>query len=214
MTDEQAPEISGGQRVAGVGKTGSGKTHALGLLMLYFPRLLVLDPKGGLSDERRKLEGEYLWNLDDVGTKGGKAAKESIERGGPGRLRVPAPLDGDWEPWCKWAYDQGGLTVYIDEIYGVVDTARPGKWLNALYTRGRGLNIGVWTATQRPAWIPRVMLTESEWIFQFRLSDEEDRDRMKKIIGPAALEVLPPRAFLLYHEAWDAPVKYSGIEQV
>lgn len=208
------PLIRGDQRVSAVGKTGSGKTHAMGQLLLWLPRLLVIDPKGGLSNAQRKEEGEYSWLLDDVGTEGGKAAKRDIERGKPGRLRVPAPLDSNYEPWFKWAYEQGGITVYIDEIYGVTGTKQAGNWLTALYSRGRGLKIGVWTATQRPSWVPRFMFSEAEWILNFRLNDEEDRARMRQIIGPRAMEILPERAFLLYYEAWDEPRYYSSVEIV
>ena len=199
-------------RVAFVGKTQSGKTHAAGLLLLGVPRLLVLDPKGRLSDRARRAGGKYSWNLADWESKEGRAARESIARGGAGRLRVPAPIGGDYEPYLEWAYRQESITVYIDELYGVAGgSTRPGVWLNALYTRGAELGIGTWSATQRPANVPVVAFSEAEWLVLFRLTKPADIKRMEEEIGPDARRRLHPREFLLYNDVWDSPKFYPYI---
>ena len=179
-------------RVALCGKTGSGKTFLVRALLSTVQRVVVADPKGTLTS----------WGLTDWNGNP-KALKQDMYR-----LRIPAPLDGDWEPYCAAIYQQGDVLLYIDEMYGVVP---PGKrlppYLNALYTRGRELGIGVWAATQRPAWVPLVMLSEAEWIVTFRLQLESDRQRIAAIVGEKVLARVPDKyGFWLYNAEWDNPV--------
>lgn len=199
-------------RLALVGKTQSGKTHAAGILALGIQRLLVLDGKGLLANPARRRNGKYSWNLTEWESREGAKIRAKMANGEAGRLRVPAPLSGGWEPFLEWAYRQENITVYIDEMYAVTDgNTKPGKWLNALYTRGAELGIGVWAATQRPRNVPVIMFSEAEWKFLFRLTQYDDRRRMVDEFGPVALEMLPPHHFLLYNDAWDTPKPYDNI---
>lgn len=203
--------IQPNDRVAFVGKTQSGKTHFAGYLALSVRRLIVIDPKGMLSNASRKRRGKYSWELTEWESREARKVRADLDRGEAGRLRVPAPLSGNYEPIFRWAYSLQNVTVYIDEMYGVEDGTRPGRWLNALYTRGAEMGIGVWAATQRPRNVPRVMFSESEWKVLFRLTDPDDRVHMRRIIGPMAEEELKNHAFLLYNDAWDTPVRYPSV---
>lgn len=192
--------VRGDERVAFVGKTSSGKTFAAEALANPLPRMVVLDPKGMLRNQ---------WGLTDWD---GNQAK-LLAKGKPCRIRVPAPFDGDWEPYLKASYFAGGVTVYIDEVYGVVPPGRnPSEYLTALYTRGRELGIGVWAATQRPSKIPLFVLSEAEWSFVFRLLLLKDRQRMQETIG--RIPEVPAKddhGFWLYHSSWNSPIYYPKI---
>lgn len=191
--------LQSNSRVAFVGKTGSGKTYAARLLTASLPRLIVFDPKGTLY------EG---WNLEEWND---RTAKQ-LEKGKPVRLRVPAPIDNRWEPYFETCYYAGDCTVYIDELYGVLDGSRPGDYLRALYTRGRELNIGVWAATQRPSWVPLFALSEADWIFLFRLQMAVDRKRMAEIMGETAQRrELKNHEVLVYHQSWERPRYYDRV---
>lgn len=195
-------EIRGDERVTFVGKTGSGKTYAAESLLRSIPRLMVLDPKGMLRGK---------WGLADWSAKTAKA----LRKGESVRVRVPAPLDNEWEPYLKAAYEAGGLTLYIDEVYGVIPPGKaPSPYFTALYTRGRELNIGVWAATQRPSRIPMFVLSEAEWSFVFRLLLKKDRERMFETIG--IIPNVPPKdrhGFWLYHASWDAATYYTKVSR-
>lgn len=183
-----------------VGRTGAGKSYLGRRFINGLSRLVVFDPKGTLATG---------WNLEPWSDKGERALLE----GKPVRLRVPAPLDGQWDGYAQTIYHAGNCTLYIDEAYGVVP---PGKripeYLNALYTRGRELRIGVWAATQRPTWVPLVMLSEAEWLFVFRLQMAADRQRMAELMGPEVENVVKDKhGFYAYNVEWNKPRYFRGI---
>ena len=193
--------VLGSERVALVGKTGSGKTYLAGRLTAALPRLVVLDPKGTLKGK---------WRLADWSD----SRERQLRRGDPVRVRVPAPLDGDWEPYLWAAYEAGNCTVYVDEVYGVVPAgSRTPAALTALYTRGRELGIGTWAATQRPSWVPLFVLSEAEWLAQFRLSLDADRKRMAGLMGAGAALDNPPDkyGFYLFNQSWHRPAYFSKV---
>ena len=199
-----ALSIRPSDRVAFIGKTGSGKTYAARLLALPIDRLVVLDPKGTLKGK---------WGLREWGTR----TRRDLAKGKPVRVRFAAPIGDEeqiaafYDQVFKLCYEAGHVTVYIDEVYGVLSkSGRPGPWLTALYTRGRELGIGVWAATQRPAWVPRFILSETEWFLVFRLQLADDRKRVEEIIG-TDIGDLQQHQFVLYNAEWDSPKRFDSI---
>lgn len=194
-------------RVAFVGRTTTGKTYAARLLLLGARRLVVIDPKGRLSDAYRLSQGDPPWGLAEPSDE----TDALLASGAPVRVRYGAPLDGDYSGIFRRCYDAQNLTVYLDEVYGVAPSGRPDDWLTALYTRGAELGIGVWAATQRPRRIPLIVLSEAAWTRLFRLKLQSDREYMAEQIGPVALEKLTDHQFWLYRDSWDCPIKYGSI---
>lgn len=188
-------DVKSTDRVAIFGQTGSGKTYFARYLVRSVRRLVVLDPKGMLRGK---------WGLLEWGPR----TRKRLRNGLPVRVRIPAPLSGDWEPYLREIYNAGDLVLYIDEMYGVVPIGkRAPNYLNAIYTRGRELGIGVIAVSQRPAWIPREMISESTWFFCFRLMLEDDRRSVAQIMGPAALGFIRDRyGFLTYNAEWETPI--------
>jgi len=186
------------------GKTGSGKTFAAHKICLALKRLVVLDPKGRIDADE--------WNLRpwDRETRTLLANGEAI------RTLIRAPIGpGAEETWDR-AYlavlNAGNVTLYIDEVYGVVETARPSPYLTAVWTRGRELGIGAYAASQRPAWVPIVMMSEAEHFFVFRLTVGDDRRRIAEFLGPQAMEVIKDKHGFLYARAeWDNPVYLASL---
>ena len=206
--------ISPSERVAFVGKTQSGKTHVAGILARPVRRLLVLDAKGMLSDAARAENGKYSWHLTEWDSKEGRNVRREMERGGPGRLRCPYPIDGNWEGLFRWAYTLRNVLIYIDELYGVTDGPHAKRWLRACYTRGAEIKVGVWAAFQRPRDIPKIALTEAEWRFMFQLPDPDDREFMRRQMGgdEGVIQPLHERNFWLYNNGWDYPEYYDSID--
>jgi DNA helicase HerA-like ATPase len=194
-------EIQANDRVLLAGKTGSGKTYFAGKLLGGVARLVVIDPKGNLTQ----------WGL----TEPSKAEWSHFGKGAGGRFRIVPPITDDPEAWYEGLfnelYDIGGLVVYIDEAYAVTSpNSRPGKWLSALYTRGREKGIGVWAATQRPTWIPLFLISEADWIIMFRLNLEADRQKIAKIAGDEVLDrIADPHGFWLYNVQYEEPKYYK-----
>ena len=199
-------------RVALVGKNGSGKTYAAGILTRGLRRLVAIDSKG-ISLRKWGLE-----DFDPVGRirfKGANRAtrlRDALEDGStPVRLRIVPGVGYNYERLFEYLYTQRNLTIYIDELYAVLPPSGRSPYLQALYTRGRELGIGTWASMQRPSWVPLYSLSESEWIYLFRLQLAADRKRMMEMIGDDAGKELKGHELLVYHQSWNNPAHYAGI---
>ena len=189
------------QRLAVVGKTGTGKTYLLRALAAPVTRLVVIDSKGTLGGED--------WNLAPWTPKTAFA----LAAGKPVRLRVLAPMDGDYEPFFSAVYNAGDCVLVIDELFAVSDRGKFGPWLQACYTRGRELKVGVWAAMQRPSWVPLMALSEADYYVCFRLQLEEDRRRMAAFMGPQVeAPVRDKYGFWLYSTEWENPRYARSLE--
>lgn len=195
-------KIRANDRVLLAGKTGSGKTWLAEHLLNRVDRLVVIDPKATLGH----------WRLDEPSERDWR----DFEDGEPGRFRILPPIVDDPGAWYEdmfhSLYSIGNLIVYIDEAYAVTPPgSRPGKWLSALYTRGRELGIGTWAATQRPAWIPGFLMSEADILIVFRLNLPEDRKKLAAIGGEKLLKRVPDQhGFWLYRLEDETPTYYSS----
>lgn len=196
--------IKANDRVLLAGKTGSGKTWLAEHLLNRVERLVVIDSKGSLGH----------WRLDEPGDRDWRA----FEQGEPGRYRILPPISDNpqvyYEALFEKLYGIGNLIVYMDEAYAVTPQgARPGKWLSALYTRGRELGIGTWSSTQRPAWIPGFLISEADVLIVFRLQLPEDRKKLAAVGGESMLTRVPdPHGFYLYRLEDEEPTYYQSAE--
>jgi hypothetical protein len=199
--------IAPNDRVAVVGATGSGKTFLSRHLTARAKRLAVADPKGTLYGK---------WGLDEWG----KRTARELAEGDEIRVRIQPPIVDrseapDWEPYFWGVYDAGHTMLYIDEVYGVTGKGGKSQALNAIYTRGRELQIGAISCSQRPSWIPLELLSESSWFFCFRLLLDEDRKRMAGLMGPNVLNGIrpgDPYGFYVYHVSWSEAIYVPQLE--
>lgn len=199
-------KIKANDRALIAGKTGSGKTYFAQAILSSVPRLIVIDSKGSLGEWGLKSPSALDWR--------------KFEGGRDGRFRISPPVSDDlpgyFESLFARLYGIGDLTLYIDEAYAVVpSSARPGKWLTALYTRGRELGIGVWASTQRPAHIPLFLLSESDLLVSFKLLMKEDRERMAQMMGESVFDVIPdPHGFWIYDVTKDSPRYFPQVRTI
>jgi hypothetical protein len=89
---------------------------------------------------------------------------------------------------------QGNIGVYIDEG---AELNRFSKGFRRILTQGRSLNIETIVLSQRPAWIDRYIMSESEYYGILRLNTILDRDTIRKETGIPVNYTLPP-----YHWLW------------
>jgi len=209
MPEPSDIEIATDERVFLAGKTWSGKTWAAQRLLRGVERLVVLDPKNSESIER--------WRLDPWD----RESQRQLKHGEPLRTRIKAPAGEDLEEfWNDVLFDcwnAGNVLVYVDEVYLLKPEggAYPG-YLSKLYTTGRERGIGAWSSAQRPAWVPRVLMSESEHIFVFRLQLEDDRLALAKNAHPALAEEIPhsdPHGFRYYNIHQDVPQYFPQYEE-
>lgn len=172
------------ERALLVGRTGSGKSTLARALLSQWAHVVVIDAKG------------------DFDLPHGRVIQDPRELSKI-KTRSPAPIlyrprpefwhSEVYDAVFRWIYERRNTTVYVDEVFAVMDerTARAPHWLNAILTRGRSLKIRTLLAAQRPFRVPLSILSESEHRFMFELNLSDDKKRMAELMGP---EVLAPLA--------------------
>lgn len=187
-----AVRIGAADRVFVVGSTGSGKTTLAKALLWKRPGVVILDPKHTFTLPPEWESRTY----DDIG----ELSQHDDWREEHGR-RVPvaaiyrptlAEMDALCDPFFEWVFERRNTVVYVDEVMRVTNGPRIGKGYAAVLQLGRERGIGCWSATQRPANIPRPVMTESEHLFAFRLRAKEDRDRLYEFTGHPEFQTIPP----------------------
>lgn len=175
-------------RVLFVGKTGSGKTTAATTLLAQVPWAVVLDPKhqfelsNSVSKSATRLTHPTLTTTRlDMAVKWDK----------PGQI-IYRPDETECKEGCKkfwdWIFWRENTIVYVDEVIAVSPPSNmPRGYLRAVQM-GRGKNIGVWSATQRPARIPQNLISESENFFIFELRNPNDLERVADFSDPIVEE--------------------------
>lgn len=186
------------ERVAIVGKTGSGKTYFARHLLRPAPRLIVADVKGTIDPAE--------WALDPLPMAKGLAR---LEAGKPARIRVPNLLSAQaWEDFFWNVYRLRNVVLYLDEVYAIgPPVGSPG--LRALYTRGRELGIGVVASTQRPRYIPGFILSEAEWLVAFQTRMPQDAELLTQLTGLIIAPPLTGHQLILYNDRVGA-IRYNG----
>jgi len=159
------------QRVAVMGRTGSGKTVLGAWLLSMSPfdkqPYVMIDYKGD----------ELLNGIDRVREIG---LKDKLPTQ-PGLYIVhPKPKldDDDMEAWLHKVWNQGHIGLYGDEAYQIPERGA----FEGILTQGRSLRIPVISLTQRPSWISRFVFSEADFFAVFHLNDKEDRKKVKRFI--------------------------------
>lgn len=171
-----------------VGRTGSGKTVAaiwhLSNTDFNFRPWLVVDYKGD----------EGLAQIDAIEIQPG----DSVPRDPDIYIVRPVPGADDDEMektlWSVWATGRTGL--YVDEGYMLPNNAKS-KAMQGIFTQGRSKHIQVIILSQRPVWLSRFAISESDYYQVFWLNDEQDRKTIERFMKYPIMEKLRP-----YHSWW------------
>lgn len=177
-TRSTSPSLRPADRLAIVGRTGSGKTYLTRWFMLRtaYP-WVVMDTKHDREfDAWRPLAGlQPMRNLE----RAWQGRQHVVIRPHPHELQ-PVVLDS----YLGELHDAfEGFGTSIDEMYQIKIGTTPGPGIAGLVTRGRVRRQTVIMGSQRPAWVPQFMFTEATYIAIMALSTLPDRKRMFDIVG-------------------------------
>lgn len=182
-----------GQHMALVGITGCGKTTFASQLLANRRYVLALDPKGGDSSlstlERRGFQRITQWPPP-------RQVRQDIAEGRPARLIVGqrlrargdrAKLRALLSDAIDGAFEEGGWTLYIDELQVAADrrlmNLTAGIEENLIAARDRG--VSVVTSFQRPAWVPRSASEMSTYLAVWYTRDVDTVNRLAEMMGMA-----------------------------
>lgn len=162
------------------GRTGSGKTVFGAWLLSHAPFTTI--PYVILNHKCDHL----LANIPGSKTIG---MHEALPKK-PGIYQAfPEPADDDGLEAFLWRIrNRGNIGLVIDEGYEINPRSRAAR---SILTQGRSLQIPVIMLTQRPSWISRFLISEADYYVYFHLSDQDDRDRLKKFT-PESWEIDTP----------------------
>lgn len=177
------------------GQTGSGKSTLARLLLADKAQLLVVDPKGEFYPyQAHTVTSDYraIPQLGDRMAETGEAVvwRPPVEDHDP-RLVSDVLL---------WAFERTNTYVYIDEVTAVCPNANLYPlYLRAIITQGRSRSVGCLCATQRPAYIPRFVISEAECYYVFRLTQPDDNAAMAAPLCAPGQDMLTVRRALSHH---------------
>lgn len=195
-----------GQHLAMIGPTESGKTN-LAIHLLDRPKYVAVMATKPRDDTMRALQKNsgykvlrawlpwYGWLSPD------KAPRRIIW---PyiGRLD-PATVKNQRERLheaFQHVYSEGGWTLYVDELWYIINTLKLDFDVKMFLLQARSLNVSLAVATQRPAFVPLEVYDQSTHLFFWRDNDERNLSRISGINWRNANEIRTIVANLKQHE--------------
>lgn len=176
MSDFRFPSIS--QRVAIIGRTGSGKTR-LGWWYLSnapFDKIPYV-----LIDYKREALFNTVKQIREI------SEKEVPKHPGLYVIRPQVGEDEVMENWLWKVWDRENCGLYIDEGYMLPQNPRGA--FTAVLTQGRSKHIPVFCLTQRPSWISRFVFSEADFYSVMQLNDDRDGKTVQAFIKREKIDV-------------------------
>lgn len=174
------------------GRTGSGKTYLARKYLANYPEVVALDTKGTMTwPEVDEDDLTIITRLTDL-----SAAKTSKIIYRPDWSEMEFDFYNEFFRWC---YMRGNTLVWVDEAMSICPSPhRIPDFYKAILTRGRELNVAVWSLTQRPSGIPQVIMSESTHFFIFDLNMPQDRSKLAEVTGAEELMEKPSTEYGAY----------------
>lgn len=194
MSRKKGIEIKPSEHVFVCGRTGSGKTVLARVYLAGMDHVVCLDTKGTLKwPEVPKNDLALVTRMEDLP----KVTEPKIIY----RPRFEELIPEYYEQFFKWVYLRGNNICWVDEAFSV--SPNPYKlptYYRAIMTRGRELNVGCWSLTQRPSGIAQVIVSENIHYFTFDMNLIQDRKKLVDITGQEEMIQRPGKYnFWYYH---------------
>lgn len=190
-------EVKVGDRWVIIGATGSGKTWLSREILKFYYRatagrvpIYILDTKmqGDFKDFQARSVGQ---------THKGNTLPPILKKTGGKPFVVWQPEEDDfqlYDDFFKAIYQAGKLNrgpaiVYLDELSSITNGAgKAPRYYDILQKQGRGMNIGLVSVTQSPAFIPANLIRQATHMIRMHLNDDYDVKKIVKAMGPEALD--------------------------
>ncbi len=165
-----------------VGKKGSGKTELGWLLFESYPydRVLV-DPNGDIkvtedTEDLEPGEGGRWPAADPTDRKRRRTFRYVPDFGDPDHLE-------DLDRVVGMAYSHPRTLLMVDEAHEAAPAGRTPSHMRRALRQGRHRQLSTIYVTPRPLTVDSLMLSNSDWVYVFRLPNPNDRRRVAETIG-------------------------------
>lgn len=199
MADLRLPGMT--HRLLTVGRTGSGKTvgsvwHLSQYPIHKYPFIVINSKRDELIDS---IPGVQFIDLDHK--------LDHKMKPGVYVVHPMAKMDDDALEAFMWRiHARGNMGIYADEGYMIPSQGYHA--FRALLTQGRSLQIPMLINSQRPLWIDRFAVSESDFYRVYTLNSKRDRQVINDFIPGVDLEILmasPPNQeppLPIYHSVY------------
>lgn len=183
-------------RAAIVGQTGTGKTSLALRLLPRTGRLAIIDPKRGID-----YPGTPVYSDPEL-----------IIRDRPDRFIYrphESALDDieQYDRVYRYVYETGNITVYTDDVVGIINNSKGPHYLKVCYMMGRAKTVRCIASFQRPSSLPLYLMSEAAQLYVFRLTMPDDIKRARSL----APGYDPSRLKSKYHfHYWDADTQIKN----
>lgn len=188
-------------RLAVIGRTGSGKTtaaawHLSGRDFDLQPWIIVNTKGDPLLYQIAAIPGVNNISVDDTP---GERGLYHID---------PTPDDAErLNAFFGRVWQKQNCGIYIDEGYMITNTEK----LNACLTQGRSRQIPMIILSQRPAWITKFVFSEADFVQLFNLSRLEDRKNVGGLVPVDKNYRLPPYESYWYNVGDDDLKRFAPV---
>lgn len=188
-----------------MGKRGSGKTTLARKIQRCYPRLVIIDRVGEYASEK----GKGVWHVETM--EGfGRAIKATLSESAF-RIFVHFPIESDnhdeffnqvlyicykREEFCEY---QSSLCIVIDEVQNFARHNYIPRYFREVLLTGRHQNLGLIACSQRPANVHKDILANSHHIFCSNVSEANDLNYLKSMLGSAADRLRGLKQFHFLH---------------
>lgn len=197
-----AVHIRTDEHVFVVGTTGSGKSYFAETYLASYEYVIKLDNKDEYSERQAKgqsawrgltegVDFEHVTHLEDLPNCTCKKIIYTPD--------IHEQNEEFYDEFFRFCYERGNTIVWIDELLSVASSYSLPFWLQVIATRGRSKRCSLWCCSQRPAGVPKIIISNSTHFVVYRLPAFDDRQTLYKNTGCAELLEMPKGQYTFWY---------------
>lgn len=174
-----------GQHITGLGRTGGGKTTAMAQILddRRFVFAFLTKRDDDLFPLFRKRGYHMVKDTEEIpAIENAPKVALHVKPEGLGRGAVTAQAATLRQALHK-IWEQGGWTIYLDEIVTMTDLLKMDVELRAFWKEARSSKISIVAATQRPSRIPLEAYSQARFILLWRTNERRELLRLADMNG-------------------------------
>jgi hypothetical protein len=200
-------KIAPNKRFTFIGKTRSGKSFLAWYLLRIFSQdpdrqIIFIDPK---HEHRKFGDGSSIDKPKLVNKYDPKAHVQIFQE---------YEWNDELEKMSVSVLKRGKAIVVLDELGGIATANSVPSGVVRLWTQGGGKDVGSWAMLQYPKRTPKVIKSQTELFFIFRINSQDDRHDLLDFITDRRIMTnkIPLHQFWIFSDDMDSAVLCKPIE--